>query len=158
MLSSWVKQGNLKLIFTLGNWATIGHWFMNRQWWMIPQQLCPHWPKQALYCTNTLQDTIKNTNTNTNTDTSTNTKRKTDTNFTEGNGERWLEQTCTVSPRVMSINQQRMQILPTQLDSSSSQSLKPIYRNTLSISEYSNIFRIFSSPMTTSNFCLSNIL
>ena len=55
---------------------------------MIPQQLCPHWPKQALNCTNTLQDTIKNTNTNTNTDTSTNTKRKTDTNFTEGNGER----------------------------------------------------------------------
>ena len=48
---SWVKwvAGNLKLIFTLGNWATIGHWFMNRQWWMIRRQLCPHWPKQALY-------------------------------------------------------------------------------------------------------------
>ena len=48
---SWVKwvAGNLKLIFTLGNWATIGHWFMNRQWWMIRRQLCPDWPKQALY-------------------------------------------------------------------------------------------------------------
>ena len=36
---SWVKwvAGNLKLIFTLGNWATIGHWFMNRQWQMIPR-------------------------------------------------------------------------------------------------------------------------
>ena len=47
----WVKwvAGNLKLIFTLGNWATIGHWFMNRQWWMIRRQLCPDWPKQALY-------------------------------------------------------------------------------------------------------------
>ena len=63
----------------------------------------------------------------------------------------------TTSNVAKSINQQCMQILPTQLDSSSSQSLKPIYRNTLSINQYSNIFRIFSSPMTTSNFCCSNI-
>ena len=32
-------EGNLKLIFTPGNWATIGHWFMNRQWRMIPRNL-----------------------------------------------------------------------------------------------------------------------
>ena len=128
---------------------------------MIPQQLCPHWPKQALYCTNTLHDTITNTNTNTNADTSTNTKRKKRYKYYRMQWRTLIGadlDNVTTSNVSKSINQQCMQILPTQLDSSSSQSLKPIYRNTLSISEYSNIFRIFSSPMTTSNFCLSNIL
>ena len=50
---------------------------------MIRPQLCPDWTKQALYYTNTLNNTTTNTKKNINTDSITNTN----TNVTQGNGE-----------------------------------------------------------------------